>query len=763
MSLAQSPAELRELKHETDTSSKAVGAAAVFSSFKHVLASMPPLRGSVALFKLNQKGGIDCPSCAWPDPKVKDRSAIAEYCESGAKAIAEEATSRKVGSVHFQRYSVEEMARQSDFWMSQQGRLTHPMFLKEGGTHYEKISWNDAFDVIAKELKSLESPNEAVFYTSGRSSNEAAYLYQLFARQFGTNNMPDCSNMCHESSGVALGETLGLGKGSTTLHDLENAELIIIMGQNPGTNAPRMLTALEKANAKGGKIVAVNPLIETGLTGYKNPQTIKGMLKGVDLADMYLQIRINSDMALMKAITKILWEEELKRPGSIFDFDFIESKTQGYEDMIADLGNYSLAGLARNCGLEIVQIRELASLIAERKNIIICWAMGLTQHQNSAPTIQEVVNVLLLRGSIGKPGAGTFPVRGHSNVQGDRSMGIFHKMKDDLAEKIKEYFGFEPPREEGFDVVESIKAMHAGKAKVFMALGGNFLSATPDTEYTADALRNCSLTVQVSTKLNRSHFITGKKALILPCLGRTDEDVQANKSQFLTTESSTGVVQKTQGLLNPPSKDLMSEPAIIANLGHKMFDSTYKVNWLGMMEDYDVIRDFISKTVKGCEEMNKKVREENGFELPNKPRYGSFPTDTGKAKFTVNKWNPIRVKDDELLMMTLRSHDQFNTTIYGFDDRYRGIFNERRVVFMNEKDIAKFGFENYEVVDISSYYDDKKRSIQNFKVVPYSIPVGCIATYYPESNPLIPIECVAEGSNTPTSKSVIVKVEKKTV
>jgi molybdopterin-dependent oxidoreductase alpha subunit len=760
MSIAQSPAEFRDLKHKTNMSDKAVGVAAVLSSFKHVFTSMPPLRGSVALFKLNQKGGIDCPSCAWPDPDVKDRSAIAEYCESGAKAIAEEATSRKVGSVHFQRYSVEEMGQQTDFWMSQQGRLTHPMFLKEGGMHYEKISWDDAFNLIAEELNALNSPDEAVFYTSGRSSNEAAYLYQLFVRQFGTNNMPDCSNMCHESSGVALGETLGIGKGSTTLNDLENAELIIIMGQNPGTNAPRMLTALEKAKEKGGKVVAVNPLVETGLTGYKNPQTVKGMLKGIDLADMYLQIRINSDMALMKALLKVLWEEELKRPGSIFDFDFIQLKTQGYDEMISDLDNYSLEQLSVDCGVETSQIRELAKMIEERKKIIICWAMGLTQHKNSVSTIKEVVNLLLLRGSIGKPGAGTFPVRGHSNVQGDRSMGIFHKMKDDLAEKIKEYFGFDPPREEGLDVVESIKAMHAGRVKVFVALGGNFLSATPDTEYTAEALRSCNLTVQVSTKLNRSHFIHGRKALILPCLGRTDRDIQSKKSQLLTTENSTGMVQTTEGKLNPPSKDLMSEPAIIANLGHKMFGSTAKVNWMGMVEDYDVIRDFISKTVKGCEEMNTRVREDNGFELPNKPRYGTFPTDTGKAKFTVNKWNPIQVKDDELLMMTLRSHDQFNTTIYGFDDRYRGIFNERRVVFMNDKDIAKFGFKNYEVVDISSYYDGKKRSIQNFKVVPYNIPVGCIATYYPESNPLIPIECVAEESNTPTSKSVIVKVEK---
>jgi molybdopterin-dependent oxidoreductase alpha subunit len=472
MSIAQSPAELRDLKHETNMSDKAVGVAAVLSSFKHVFTSMPPLRGSVALLKLNQKGGIDCPSCAWPDPDVKDRSAIAEYCESGAKAIAEEATSRKVGSVHFQRYSVEEMGQQTDFWMSQQGRLTHPMFLKEGGTHYEKISWEDAFNLIAEELNALNSPDEAVFYTSGRSSNEAAYLYQLFVRQFGTNNMPDCSNMCHESSGVALGETLGIGKGSTTLNDLENAELIIIMGQNPGTNAPRMLTALEKAKEKGGKIVAINPLVETGLTGYKNPQTVKGMLKGIDLADMYLQIRINSDMALMKALLKILWEEELKRPGSIFDFDFIQLKTQGYDEMISDLDNYSLEQLSVDCGVETSQIRELAKMIEERKKIIICWAMGLTQHKNSVSTIKEVVNLLLLRGSIGKPGAGTFPVRGHSNVQGDRTMGIFHKMKGNLAEKIEEYFGFEPPKKEGLDVVESIKAMHQGKAKVFRVCFG---------------------------------------------------------------------------------------------------------------------------------------------------------------------------------------------------------------------------------------------------------------------------------------------------
>lgn len=759
MSKAQSPSVLSELRHEPELATKAVGIKAVVSSFEHVFKAMPIGAAVKTLFKLNQNGGIDCPSCAWPDPDAKDRSSVAEYCENGAKAIAEEATSRKVGSVHFQNYSVEEMASKTDFWMSQQGRLTHPMVLNESATHYEKITWEDAFELIASELNALESPNEATFYTSGRSSNEAAYLYQLFTRQFGTNNLPDCSNMCHESSGVALGKTLGLGKGSTTLNDLENAELIIVMGQNPGTNAPRMLTALEKAKEKGAKIVSINPLIEVGLKGYKNPQTAKGIIgKGTLLADEFFQIKINSDLSLLKAVIKLLKAKEEEFPKSIFDWEFIEAQTLGIDEMLADLANYTLEDLSEQCGISLDRIENLVNLIASKNKIIICWAMGLTQHKNSVPTIQEVVNVLLLRGSIGKLGAGTFPVRGHSNVQGDRTMGIFHKMTDDLANKLSEFFGFDPPRAEGYDVVESIKAMHAGKVKVFIALGGNFLSATPDTEYTAEALQKCNLTVHISTKLNRSHFVHGKKALILPCLGRTDRD---KNNQFLTTENSTGVVQKTQGILEPPSQNLMSEPAIIANIAHYTIGDKSKVDWLSLTQDYDQIRTFIQATVKGCENLKAQIEEPNGLKLYNGPRVGDFTTESKKAHFTVNKWTPWQLKTNELLMMTLRSHDQFNTTIYGFDDRYRGIFNERRVIFMNQEDIENQNLKPYDVVNIFSNYENKIRKVENFKVVPYSIPKGCVATYFPESNPLVPIQCVAEGSNTPTSKSVIVQVEKR--
>lgn len=755
---AQSPADFTGI--ETEAPAKAAaGVKAVYSSFRHVFGAMPVGRGLKALLNLNQKGGIDCPSCAWPDPDA-NRSRIAEYCENGAKAIAEEATTLKVTPVFFQKYSVAELSQKSDHWLGQQGRLTHPMVLREGQTHYEKISWGEAFQLIARHLNELASPDEAIFYTSGRTSNEAAFLYQLFVRMYGTNNMPDCSNMCHESSGSALGETLGLGKGSVKLDDFEKAEVIMILGQNPGTNHPRMLSALEKAKRAGAKIISVNPLIETGLLKFNHPQEVKDLLFGGEkLTDIYLQIRINGDLALLKAFNKILLEAEQKQ-GNVLDKTFIGTHTEGYEALEADLQKYDLAKLADDCGIPLHEIIEAAQLLIRHDKIIVCWAMGLTQHKNSVPTIREIVNLLLLKGSIGKEGAGTCPVRGHSNVQGDRTMGIYEKPKDSFLNKLEEVFRFSPPRKHGYDTVEAIKAMAEKKASVFLAMGGNFLSATPDTEFTAKALQNCSLTAHVSTKLNRSHLVHGKTALILPCLGRTDIDSQSAGHQFVSVENSMGVVHSSKGILTPPAETLLSEPAIVAGIAKATLGGkSVNVNWDYLISDYDHIRDLIEKSIEGFENYNLKVRQEGGFYLPNAPREKLFTTDSSKAKFSVNELDTIQIQEDEYLMMTIRSHDQFNTTVYGLDDRYRGIYNERRIILMNEVDIKGAGLQTYQVVNLHNHFGGTVRTAERFIVVPYNIPAKCVATYFPEANVLVPIDSYADVSQTPTSKSVIITLK----
>jgi molybdopterin-dependent oxidoreductase alpha subunit len=745
---------------ETSEPAKAAaGVKAVYSSFKHIFGAMPVGRGLKALWHLNQKGGFDCPSCAWPDPDG-ERSRIAEYCENGAKAIAEEATTRQFTPVFFQKYSVAELSQKSDYWLGQQGRLTHPMILRVGQTHYEKIAWKDAFQLIGKHLNQLASPDEAIFYTSGRTSNEAAFLYQLFVRMYGTNNMPDCSNMCHESSGSALGETLGLGKGSVKLDDFEKAEVIMILGQNPGTNHPRMLSALEKAKRAGAKIISINPLIETGLLKFNHPQEVKDLLFGGEkLTDTYLQIRINGDLALLKAFNKILLEAEEEK-GNVLDKEFIKEHTEGYNELVENLKKYDLAQLSDDCGISLNEIREAAQLLINHDNIIVCWAMGLTQHKNSVPTIKELVNMLLLKGSIGKEGAGTCPVRGHSNVQGDRTMGIYEKPNPAFLNKLKDVFQFSPPRKHGYDTVEAIKAMAEKKAKVFVAMGGNFLSATPDTEFTAKALQNCDLTVHVSTKLNRSHLIHGKTALILPCLGRTDIDNQAMGVQFVSVENSMGVVHSSQGVLTPPTETLLSEPAIVAGIAKAtLADKTSTLNWDYLISNYDHIRDLIEKTIEGFENYNLKVRQEGGFYLPNAPRDKKFTTDSKKAKFSVNSLHTIQLKEEEYLMMTIRSHDQFNTTIYGLDDRYRGIYNERRIILMNEQDIKDAGLQTYQVVNLHNHFGGLTRTAERFIVVPYNIPSKCVATYFPETNVLVPIDSYADISQTPTSKSVVITLE----
>jgi len=738
----------------------AAGIPAVLSGFRHALGEAGLVRGWKALSKLNQKDGFDCPSCAWPDPD-DERHGSTEYCENGAKAVAEEATAKKLGADFFSKHSVKELAALNDYEIGKKGRIAQPMYLPKDSTHYQPVSWDDAFQKIAATLNGLDSPDEAIFYTSGRTSNEAAFLYQLFVREYGTNNLPDCSNMCHESSGVALGESLGIGKGSVKLEDLYHAEVIIILGQNPGSNHPRMLTALQKAKANGAIIISINPLPETGLMGFNNPQQLKGWMgMSTALTDIFLQIKINGDMALLQAMALLLLQEEQKAPGKVFDLDFIKDKTEGYDDYVEHLQKQNPDELAKACSIDLAQVKETVEVLRDKKKIIACWAMGLTQHKNAVDTIKNIVNLLLLKGSIGKPGAGTCPVRGHSNVQGDRTMGIYENPSKTFLKTIQDNFHFTPPQQKGYDVVESIKAIHNGKAKVFFAMGGNFLSATPDTHYTAEALRKCKLTVHVSTKLNRSHLIHGEEALILPCLGRSDKDIINGEEQFVSCENSMSVVQSSKGVLKPIADELLSEPEIVCRLAKATLKNKSKVNWDKYLSHYDHIRDDIERSIPGFEKYNERIRKPGGFYLPNCNREGNFDTVSQKAHFTVTKYTTMDLADDELMMMTIRSHDQFNTTIYGLNDRYRGIYNERRLILMNQKDMNKRGLKKEDVVDIYNYHDGVERIAHKFLVIPYPIPEACTATYFPETNVLVPIGSVAEKSNTPTSKFVIVKVRK---
>ena len=757
---AQAPEKLTGIELKKIPSS-AVGYTAVKSAITHIKEEVGLVKGVGLLAKLNQKNGFDCPGCAWPDPDEK-RAFLAEYCENGAKAVAEEATKKRVSPLFFASHPISKLSELSDYEIGKKGRITHPVVVYEGSDHYEEISWDDAFNLIGKELKSLPSPDEAIFYTSGRTSNEAAFLYQLFVRKLGTNNLPDCSNMCHESSGAALTETLGIAKGSVTLDDFNHAELVIVMGQNPGTNHPRMLTALGETKKRGGKIITINPLPEVGLMRYNDPQNpIKWMGKGQKLTDVFLQVRINGDVALLKIILKLLWQKEQETPGAIFDHEFIKTHTTGYEDLIKDIETYAIEKLIPQTGIDIKIIEEAATLIAQKKKIIICWAMGLTQHKNSVDNIRELVNLLLLKGSIGKEGAGTCPVRGHSNVQGDRTMGIWEKPKEAFLDRLEKEFTFKAPRKHGYDVVDAIEAMHEKKARVFIGMGGNFLSATPDTEYTARALQNCDLTVHVSTKLNRSHLIHGKKALILPCLGRSEKDTQESGVQFVSVENSMGVVHASSGHLAPLSKSLLSEPAIVAGMAKASLSNT-TLDWLELIKDYDRIRDKIEATIPGFENYNNRVREKGGFYLSNTARNKDFSsTQTGKANFTINAVSDVVLQSNQFIMMTIRTHDQYNTTIYGLDDRYRGVINERRVIFMNPTDMKEQGLEKLDTVDLISHFNQEERIAKRFLVIPYSIPKQCSATYFPEANVLVPLQSKARISNTPTSKTIIITVHKK--
>jgi molybdopterin-dependent oxidoreductase alpha subunit len=733
------------------------GLPAVLSTAKHTFKEMGAVRGTRTLLQLNQKQGIDCPGCAWPEPDG-ERSHF-EFCEEGAKHVADEATTRRVTPEFFKQWSVNTLSNQPDQWLNAQGRITHPLVLRAGTAHYEAINWSDAFALIANEMNSLASPDEAIFYTSGRTSNEAAFLYQLFVRQFGTNNLPDCSNMCHESSGTGMKETLGFGKGTVTLADFDLADAIFVIGQNPGTNHPRMLTSLMQAKRRGCKIVHINPLPETGLTRFKHPQEVWTWLgKGTKLADLFLQVRINGDVALLKGIMKELFDAEERRPGHVLDHEFINSHTTGFEEFKAALRRIHWGDILEQSGVTKVKIEDAARIFIEAERVIFCWAMGLTQHKNAVANIEEIVNLMLLRGQMGKPGAGLCPVRGHSNVQGDRTMGIWEQPSADFLDRLGKEFSFRPPQRPGLDTVHAIQAMHDGRAKVFFALGGNFLSATPDTEYTAEALRRCRLTVQVSTKLNRAHLITGEQALILPCLGRTEIDEQQGGPQMVTTENSMAVVEGWQGRLAPASKELLSEPAIVAGLAKAVLGDRSRVDWDGLRGNYDRIREHIEHVVPGFADYNQRAREPGGFYLPNPIRELEFNTDDGRAHFTVHELPRHDLQPGQFLMMTMRSHDQFNTTIYGLDDRYRGIHNGRRVVFLNPDDIRLDGLHDGQMVDLISHFEGEERVAPRFTIVQYSIPRRCAATYYPETNVLVAVRNFADKSNTPASKSVVISI-----
>jgi len=742
-------------------SSAAAGPRAIVETVRFGLKEMGARRSVALYLKANKKDGFDCQSCAWPSPDGKRN--VAEFCENGAKAISSEATTKRVTRDFFARWSVDELARESDRWLNDQGRLTEPMVRRPGHDHYEPIGWDDAFALIADELHQLDSPDQAAFYTSGRTSNEAAFLYQLFVRQFGTNNLPDCSNMCHESSGTAMVESIGVGKSTVVFDDFDATDTVFIIGQNPGTNHPRMLSALERAKRNGATIVSINPLPEAGLFRVRNPNPQEApdpirflpelLGAGTALSDLHLPVRVNGDVALVKGIMKAVLEEEEQRPGEVLDHRFIERHTHGFSAFADDLRSLTWDRIVDACGVDEGQIRAAGRIAAQAKRMIACWAMGLTQHRNGVDNVATVLNLLLLGGHMGRPGAGACCVRGHSNVQGDRTMGIWERMNPGFMDALGAEFSFTPPPDAGLDSVDAIRAMHAGDVKVFVAMGGNLLGAAPDTDYTAVAFQRCSLTVQISTKLHRGHLVGGRTALILPCLGRSEVDRQRMGEQFVTVEDSLGVVSSSRGSVEPAAPDLRSEPAIVAGLAEAVLGRSGTVEWSALADDYDRIRDHIANVVPGFEDFNDRIRRDV-FYLPNAARQREFKTSTHKANFAIAELPVHALQPDEYLLTTIRSHDQFNTTIYGDDDRYRGVFGGRRVIFINADDAAAGGLRAGQLVDVTSHFDGQTRVAPSVKVVPYPIARRSAAMYYPEANVLVPVGSVATKSNTPTSKSI---------
>ena len=744
--------------HDGRRDTTAAGIRSIYETFHFGVKEMGPRRATRALLALNQKDGFDCPSCAWPDPDGDRKRA--EFCENGAKAVAAEATKARLSPAVFAEHSISSLLACRDVELDALGRITQPMVRRRGSDHYTPIGWSDAFALIGNELRSLASPNEAVFYTSGRASNEAAFLYGLFARQFGTNNLPDCSNMCHESSGTGLTEVIGFGKATVRIDDFSAADAIFIIGQNPGTCHPRMLTELQKAVQNGCRIVSINPLMESGLMRFENPQKPLDLLgKGTHLACLFVPVRINGDVAVLKGIMKEMLEADERTGGGVLAHDFIEHHTEGFEAFAADIRSESWDRIVEESGVSREMIRQAADVAISSERMICSWAMGITQHKNGVANVQTIVNFALLRGNIGRRGAGVAPIRGHSNVQGDRTVGIWEKMSPEYLACLASEFHFQPPEKQGFDTVCAIEAMHQGQVKVFVGLGGNFLAATPDTNYTSEAIQRCGLTVQISTKLNRGHLVTGEQALILPCLGRSEIDIRRDGPQFVTVEDTTGVVHMSRGVLEPASEYLLSEPAIIAGMAKATLGDRTTVDWDALTDNYDRIREHIEHVVPGFTQYNTRVRQPGGFYLPNAPYQGKFNTPSRRAGFTVQ---PIPLHDlapDQLLLMTIRSHDQFNTTVYAENDRYRGISNGRRVVFLNQADMDRLGLERDQWVDIVSHFESETRRAARFKVVPYQIPLRCAAAYFPETNVLVPIRSVADKSNQPASKSLVVSLE----
>ena len=746
------------------------GWGALISVAQAWLTSDNALKNLRMMLKTNQNGGFDCPGCAWGD---SPESGMVKFCENGAKAVNWEATKRRVDAAFFAKYSVSALLEQSDYWLEYQGRLTEPMRYNAETDHYEPISWDAANSVIARHLLNLSSPNEAEFYTSGRASNEAAYLYQLFVRAFGTNNFPDCSNMCHEASGVALAQSIGVGKGTVTFDDFEHADAIFVLGQNPGTNHPRMLEPLREAVKRGAQVVCVNPLKERGLERFQHPQHPLEMLTNGDRPTntAYLRPALGGDMALLRGMAKFLlqWERDAQAAGepAVFDHAFLNEHTSGILDYISSLDDTSWEHIVEQSGLPLVDIERAARMYLKGKNVIMCWAMGITQHRHSVQTIQEIANLMLLRGNIGRPGAGLCPVRGHSNVQGDRTMGINERPPVTFLDALERRFNFKVPRENGHNVVEAIHAMLEGRAKVFIGLGGNFAQATPDSPRTAEALRNCDLTVQISTKLNRSHLMHGKEALILPCLGRTDIDHQAEGPQAVTVEDSFSMVHASNGQLKALSNQMRSEPAIIAGIAAATL-GTHPIDWNWIVADYGRIRELIADTIPGFKDFNTRIQNPGGFYLGNSAGARQWNTPTQRANFRINALPQDLIdartratgKLPDLILQSMRSHDQYNTTIYGLDDRYRGVKGQRDVLFVNEADIIRLGFKPGQMVDIVSIWDDQhERRVKNFTLLAFDIPAGQAAAYYPEVNPLVPLESTGDGSHTPTSKFVAICLE----
>jgi molybdopterin-dependent oxidoreductase alpha subunit len=735
------------------------GMEAIASTVRHLSHEKALVQGTKALRVMNQVDGFDCPGCAWPEPRERS---FAEFCENGAKAVAAEATGKRCGPDFFARHTVEDLRSRTDWWLEQQGRLTHPVIRRAGSGRFEAIGWDEAFARAAAALRGLEHPDQAAFYTSGRTSNEAAFLYQLMGRMLGTNNFPDCSNLCHESSGVGLKRTIGIGKGSVQLSDFAKADAIFVIGQNPGTNHPRMLSALQAARRRGAQVVSINPLRERGLESFIHPQDAFATLLGTasPISSAYLQPLPGSDVAVLKGMMKHVLAAERAAPGTVLDHAFLREHTIGLDALVADLDATEWSDIEHACGLSEEEIRRASDVYAASNATIVCWAMGLTQHENAVDNVMAIASLLLLKGNMGRPGAGACPVRGHSNVQGDRTVGVTTHPDAAFVDRLERSFGFTAPRAPGLDVVGAIRAMDEGSIRFFMSMGGNFHSASPDTELTARAMARVATSVFVLTKLNRSCLAGEGEVMVWPCLGRTERDVQAGGPQMVTVEDSMSCVHASRGVNAPASPHLKSEPAIVAGLASAVFGPASSVDWAALAADYDRIRDAIEQALPAFAGYNRRVREPGGFVLRHSAAHREWSTASGKAELVPVPLPRIHLRPGELRLFTIRSHDQYNTTVYGMDDRYRGIRGSRRVVLMNPRDMAERGIAHEAEVDLRSYGpDEHERLAPRFRAIAYDVPRGSCAAYFPEANVLVPIGSTARGSGTPSSKMVPVIVQ----